>query len=264
MRWNRKRLPTALALLMVIVALGPGTRSAQAQSGMGMGMGGFHYASSPTDYLNQRARLNAARGSAPANQGSIAGNPNAYYNKVRDDGLVPHHDRRVSQPPTERPQHPGLSGDHVNRQPAVDSTATSSRSKQLIPLSNFFDAAEKLVWPGEASSEVGLKEKREIFERASLAVLKESRQNGVASNATVTAARQKLLDYGRPALQQVRASSMPRLPTRFTTSCSHSTTRWPTRQHRRRSRRVLHLSPEQAQRGDPSSAGHEKADWGRH
>ena len=29
--------------------------------GMGMGMGGFHYASSPTDYLNQRARLNAAR-----------------------------------------------------------------------------------------------------------------------------------------------------------------------------------------------------------
>ncbi|MGZ3316202.1 MAG: hypothetical protein ACXU95_02775, partial [Isosphaeraceae bacterium] len=76
---------------MVIAALGPGTRSARAQygtgMGMGMGMGGFHYASSPTDYLNQRARLNAARPGAPATQGSIAGNPNAYYNKVRDDGL---------------------------------------------------------------------------------------------------------------------------------------------------------------------------------
>ena len=33
---------------------------------------------------------------APATQGSIAGNPNAYYNKVRDDGLVPHHDRRLA------------------------------------------------------------------------------------------------------------------------------------------------------------------------
>ena len=71
MTWNSKRLPRTLALLMVIAALGPGTRSARAQYGtgmgmgmgmgigMGMGMGGFHYASSPTDYLNQRARLNA-------------------------------------------------------------------------------------------------------------------------------------------------------------------------------------------------------------
>jgi len=46
-------------------------------------------------------------------------------------------------------------------------------------------------------------------------VLKESRQNGVASTATVTAARQKLLDYGRPALQQVRASSTPQVVNTF-------------------------------------------------
>src|SRR5271157_1691446 len=126
MTWNNKRLPRALALLMVIAALGPGTRSARAQygtgmgmgmgmgigMGMGMGMGGFHYASSPTNYLNQRARLNAARPGAPATQGSIAGNPNAYYNKVRDDGFVPH-DRRFGQPPTERSHHPGSLGDQV-------------------------------------------------------------------------------------------------------------------------------------------------------
>ncbi|MGA7497897.1 MAG: hypothetical protein WBX00_14325, partial [Isosphaeraceae bacterium] len=74
MTWNSKRLPSASALLMVITALGPGTSSARAQCGMGMGMGmgmgGFHYASSPTDYLNQRTRLNAARPGAPATQGS--------------------------------------------------------------------------------------------------------------------------------------------------------------------------------------------------
>src|SRR5271157_2320954 len=221
MTWNSKRLRRALALLMVIAALGPGTRSARAQystgmgMGMGMGMGGFHYASSPTNYLNQRAGLNAAHAGAPATQGSIAGNPNAYYNKVRDDGFVPHHDRRFGQPPTERSHHPGSLEDQVNRQPAVDSTAASSRPKQVIPLRNYFDASQKLVWPGEAPAEVGLKEKREIFERASLAVLEESRQQGVASIATVTAARQKLLDYGRPALQQVRASSTPQVADTF-------------------------------------------------
>jgi len=220
MTWNSKRFPGALALLMVITALGPGTRSARAQCGMGFGMGwggigGFHYASSPTDYLNQRTRLNAARAGAPATQGSIAGNPNAYYNKVRDDGFVPHYDLQFGQSPAERVQHPGSLGDQVHRQPAVDSTAASSRPKQVIPLSNFFDASQKLVWPGQASPEVGLKEKREIFERASLAVLEESRQHGVASIATVTAARQKLLDYGRPALQKVRASSTPQVADTF-------------------------------------------------
>jgi len=184
--------------------------------GMGWGgIGGFHYASSPTDYLNQRTRLNAARAGAPATQGSIAGNPNAYYNKVRDDGFVPHYDLQFGQSPAERVQHPGSLGDQVHRQPAVDSTAASSRPKQVIPLSNFFDASQKLVWPGQASPEVGLKEKREIFERASLAVLEESRQHGVASIATVTAAREKLLDYGRPALQQVRASSTPQVADTF-------------------------------------------------
>jgi len=225
MTWNSKRLPSALALLMVITALGPGTRSARAQygtgmgmgigMGMGMGMGGFHYASSPTDYLNQRARLNAARAGAPATQGSIAGNPNAYYNKVRDDGFVPHHDLQLRQSQAKRSQHPGSLGDQVHRQPAVDSTEASSRPKQAIPLTDFFDTSEKLVWPGEAPAAAGLKKKREIFERASLAVLEESRQQGVASIATVTAARQKLLDYGRPALQQVRASSTPQVADTF-------------------------------------------------
>jgi hypothetical protein len=35
--------------------------------------------------------------------------------------------------------------------------------------------------------------------------LKEKQQQGVASITSATEARQKLLDYGRPALQQLRA-----------------------------------------------------------
>ena len=42
-------------------------------------------------------------------------------------------------------------------------------------------------------------------------VLAETKKNGVASVATVTDARQKLLDYGRPGLQYVRAHENPRV-----------------------------------------------------
>jgi hypothetical protein len=227
MKWNSKRFSEALVLLLVITALGPATSPARAQSGMGMGygtgmgmgygmgMGSFRYAPSPTDYLNQRASLNAARRSAPATQGSMAGNPNAYYNKVRDDSFVSHADPQVRRSPAQRRQPAAASADQDHRQPAADRTTAASKSKQVIPLTDFFDASDKLVWPGEAAAEAGLKEKREIFERASLAVLEESRQHGIASNATVTAARQKLLDYGRPALQQVRASSTPEVADTF-------------------------------------------------
>ena len=56
-----------------------------------------------------------------------------------------------------------------------------------------------------------LKEKRTTFDQASQVVLDETKKNGVASLAAVTDARQKLVDYGKPALQYVRAHETPRL-----------------------------------------------------
>jgi hypothetical protein len=60
-----------------------------------------------------------------------------------------------------------------------------------------------------------LTEKRLTFDQASLAVLEEAKKNGVASVASVSEARQKLLDYGRPALRFVRAHETPRLADSF-------------------------------------------------
>ena len=60
-----------------------------------------------------------------------------------------------------------------------------------------------------------LNEKRESFDAASQTVLAETKKNGAASIATVTNARQKLLDYGRPALQYVRAHETPRIADTF-------------------------------------------------
>ena len=55
------------------------------------------------------------------------------------------------------------------------------------------------------SGELG--SKRETSDRATLDVLDEYDARGIARMATVTDARRKLLDYGRPALQYVTEHS---------------------------------------------------------
>jgi hypothetical protein len=56
-----------------------------------------------------------------------------------------------------------------------------------------------------------LRAKRDLSDQASLVVLEEIKQHPAASITTVTEARQRLLDYGRPALQAIRAESTPRI-----------------------------------------------------
>ena len=57
--------------------------------------------------------------------------------------------------------------------------------------------------------------KREASDQASLVVLKETKQHGVASITSATEARQKLVEYGRPALKQLRAAATPPIADSF-------------------------------------------------
>ncbi len=96
-----------------------------------------------------------------------------------------------------------------------------------LPLASFYNAEGHIVWPADAPTAGDLKEKRSDFDQASQVVLAELKKNGVASIATVTDARQKLLDYGRPACN-MSANTKPlawRTPT--TCSCCRFTSRWP-------------------------------------
>jgi hypothetical protein len=218
MTWNRKNrcLPRLMIFLAGAAVLALETSSAQAQWGWGWGgFGGFNYTSSPTDYLNQWSLSNASRAGPPASRSPYAGNPNAYFNRVRDNGFVPHFDVRRRQPPMARPEPTPSLGDRPSEPTGPQSSPPAARPKPVIPLSSFFDASRKLVWPSEAPVTGNLKEKRDISDRATLAVLEEAMQHGVALIATVTDARQKLLNYGRPALQEVRASATPRVADTF-------------------------------------------------
>jgi hypothetical protein len=179
---------------------------------------GFRPAPSPTDFLNNHALIRSGQGpQGPTQNRPYAGNPNAYFNRIRDNGFVSHSDiaRRQSsvyrRPPRRatstqanaRPQNEGGTA-----QAAASETATpTARARKIVPLASFFNAMRQLVWPQESPVDGELGDKRDASDAACLAVLDEQERQQAASLATVAEARQKLLDYGRPALQQVRQNS---------------------------------------------------------
>jgi len=211
---NTLRGRSVLAFLVAAAALEIGAGRAHAQWGFGW-FNGFNYVPQPTDYLNQWSLVNAA--TAPRGRVSnnvYANSPNAYTNRVRDNGFVPHYAIESRRSPGEQP----------SRRPPPNVSQTSSPrprpstpavSEPVVPLASFFDATRKLVWPSDAPVDGDLGEKRNVSDRASLAVYDLVEKHGSAPITTVTDARQKLLDYGRPALRHVRTYATPRVADTF-------------------------------------------------
>jgi len=179
--------------------------------GMGFGAwGGFSPVPKPESFINSMALVAAARPSTAPNGHPYAGDGNAYFNHVRDNGFVERYnvDRRAAS----SYQYGAYPSVARSSPPAPTPTAMNvTQPKPLLPLSSFYNADNTLAWPADAPVEGDLKEKRATFDQASQVVLAESKKSGVASLAAVTDARQKLIDYGRPALQYVRAHETPRL-----------------------------------------------------
>jgi len=170
------------------------------------GWGGFSQVPKPESFINSMALVAAARPSTAPNGHPYAGDGNAYFNHIRDNGFVERYnvDRRVASAYGAYPV--------ARSSPAPTQTAMNvTQPKPQLPLSSFYKADNTLAWPADAPMEGDLKEKQATFDQASQVVLAETKKSGVASLAAVTDARQKLVDYGRPALQYVRAHETPRL-----------------------------------------------------
>ena len=111
---------------------------------------------------------------------STPNNPNSYINHIRDNGFVD----RYSVDRREMPQY---------RYPARQRGRGATRRRRphwrqgpMLPLSSFYNAQNKLEWPGDAPTEGDLKAKREVFDKACDVVLAETKKNGVAAMASVT------------------------------------------------------------------------------
>lgn len=77
-------------------------------------------------------------------------------------------------------------------------------ARPIVPITGSFNRDEVLVWPTDSPISGDLGPKRVTSDKASRAVLQEFNRQGLAQIATATDARQKLLDYGRPAPKYIR------------------------------------------------------------
>ena len=173
--------------------------------GMGWGFGMFRPVPTPESYLYQKSLVDAGRGTQLPSRDVYANNANSYLNHVRDNGFVDRYSADRREMPTYRSP----------ERSQVAATPTPAPRVPVLPLSSFYNAENVLVWPGDSPMEGDLKEKRTVFDQSSELVLSESKKNGVASMASVTDARTKLLDYGRPALAYTRAHDTPRIADSF-------------------------------------------------
>jgi hypothetical protein len=201
-----RKLATAILAVGAVVLLVPGRAHAQ-WGGFGGGFGGYGWGlfrpvPLPETEINSLALVRAGHPPALPSRDVYAGNPNSYLNHVRDNGFTD----RYSVDRREMPSY--------RRAPVAVSQPVAPRMPEL-PLSSFYNAENVLVWPADSPLGGDLKEKRAVFDRSSAEVLAEKKKNGVASMASVTDARNKLLEYGRPALAYTRAHDTPRISDSF-------------------------------------------------
>ncbi|WP_337176781.1 hypothetical protein [Paludisphaera sp.] len=216
-----RHLAPAVALGLAVLAAPP---SARAQ-GWGWGWGGgiaMPWVPSPTNTVNAFALQNAARAGAPRSNNVYAHNPNSYMYNLRDNGLVQQQSARgpaagsraaASLARRSAGDAPAPSPGAIRPEPRA-ADAQPARTAPA-PLASFFDAAGALIWPADSPYEGELKERRDTSDRAVAAVRSEVDARGVAPIPLAAEARQKLLDYGRPALQEIRSTSTPRVSETF-------------------------------------------------
>jgi len=211
--WSGRRIGTRIVILVAAMSLDFATERAQAQWGDFWGYG-ISYTPPSVDFINRQAvdRIANAQTGSMSGSSIYADNPNAYYKKTRDPEFFEKYDietrKAMEDRVARRPRKP-----QTTSQPA--STARAAPLAPLVPIASFFDKYDQLAWPSDSPTVGDLGPKRVISDKASLVVLGETRQRGVASLATVTEARRKLLDYGQPALAYVSANLTPRVTDTF-------------------------------------------------
>lgn len=215
-----------------VATLVVGSGRAEAQFGYGYGLFNFNYQPPEVGYIDKLSLQNASRATmGPVQNNGYANNPNSYFNQLHGDNSYDRYDvatrrsidasigRYSDGPPPSaysRPEPPPASTSNAPRtaQPTTPAPAPAAPT-QSWTLASYFDPNKRLVWPDEAPSDGEFKATRATSDQACLAVLNEYSLRGLASLDTVTDARAKLLDYGKPALKFVREHSTPRIADTF-------------------------------------------------
>jgi hypothetical protein len=216
------RLLTMVALALAPLAWGGRAEAQYGGFGWGWGFGYNQNAYTDVNYLNSRSLINASAAAAnrpqPLSAPKFESRDSTFYDKYdlsTRESMI----NRVARDPgremgTADPS--GVVAVAPSPRPSPRPQAPSPPSPPAtVNLANFFSKDHQLIWPSSAPVTGDFGKKQEVADLAALAVLNEYDMKGLAQLSTVTDARQKLLDYGRPALQYVRQQSTPALADSF-------------------------------------------------
>ena len=211
-------------LSFVTIIMGLCTGQSHADFGFGIGFGFQNNAYQDTQFVNSWSLQNAA--AAAANRPQALTAPRF---QSRDEGFIERYDLTTREAMVNRiARNPGREMSTVN--PAgVRTAAPTPRATQaprpapalapeprpVVLLANFFDGERRLIWPTVAPITGDMGKKQETADRAILAVLNQYDLQGLAHLTNVTEARERLLDYGRPALDYVRNQTTPAMADSF-------------------------------------------------
>jgi hypothetical protein len=217
MRIESNVIRRVLAVLVATAAIEIGASDARAQ----FDMGGFGFmpmmrmVPSPSETINSHALLSAQRATmGPVSRPVYANNPNSYLSRVRDNGFTPHYSVNSRRSPglDSGRRRSSNSREASNAPPQAEPTPPA---RPVIAIASFFNAERTLVWPNDAPVTGDLKQKRGISDQACLVVADLVEKFRSAPITTVTDARQRLLEYGQPALSEIRSHSTPRIAEAF-------------------------------------------------
>ena len=225
---------TARLLAMLAAAAVPLATAGRAEAQYGFGYGyGFNLynqnAYADANYLNQRSLVNAQI--AGANRPQPLQAPSF---QSRDEGFMDRYDlstreaimNRVARDPSREMgtiDPTGALSRNTAARPSPSPTGPRPLSQSPPPpprptsvnLAIYFNKDNQLVWPSMSPITGDFGKKQAAADQATLAVRNEYDTKGLAQLSTVTDARQKLLDYGRPALKLIKDKETPRVADSF-------------------------------------------------
>lgn len=196
----------------LVLALSPWLASGRAEAqfgfgrGYGYGFGGLYYRSPSVSYINQHSLVTAQAAAANRPQNLTA--PRDAYERAEDSGLNQRYNvtsRRGFEDMSPRPRDSYQAPAQTNARAAGP----------VVPIASFFDKSGHLAWPEGAPDGADLRPKRDAADQAIRSVLDESNRWGSAPITLANEARTKLIDYGKPALEQVRGRSTARVADTF-------------------------------------------------
>jgi hypothetical protein len=205
------RIAPSLAAAAFLAAMAAGR--AEAQFGIGVAYPGVPFLAytpervpSPTDYLYDRDRAqisaygNAVQQQAAASQlASPGSSSNAYFNRLRDYSGEETYQVASRQSLSRRTSPPA-------RTPSNPPKRSAGTRSGPLPLEAFFLPGGALDWPRDAPTAGTLRSAQAEVEAAVKVVLNQVRSGGKAKAQSVGAAKSKLVNYGQPALVEVKSA----------------------------------------------------------